>query len=644
MMKKITAMIDCAVLAGMLVCLSPVEQAEAQWQVPDSSVPIGRGAGTGFKSSSSFTATTGGDVTANSLMLGTGSAAAPILALGGNATTGFFEATDNVWGFSVLGAATLQLSQTGLLSGISGSAASPVFSVATGAGLYYRNPADSYMGLSVASKAVLELKVEDATTGQSSINWVELAASHTNQNPIFIPKGGDTNIGISFMMKGDGAFVVHGNSTNAAHARLYEIDTNGFQYVGLKAPDAITNAFELTLPDAYSTVANRPLVDSGANGVLAFGSSINVVTAVLAGSSSGTLTIQAPAAAGSNTLTFPAGTTNFSSTGGTSQVVKQTSSGGAFTVARLACADLSDAGTGCAGSSAIVIGTTVITSGTNTRVLYNNSGVVGEYTVSGSGNVAMTTSPTFTTPNLGTPSAATLTNATGLPISTGVSGLGSGVATFLATPSSANLASAVTGETGTGALVFGTSPTFTTGLSITSGGNAAFQMEAPNGSRILNQFTITSTATAFFGMENTTPGTSGTGTLANALFFEQLGSNAVQFGTNSTIRLTIFGSGGMSLGTSATDPGDTNFLAVGWLQSGVVAVASLPTCNSAAKGARLFVNDANATTFASTVAAGGSNNVPVVCNGTNWIIGAAGALGTPKLAANDNAGAGLIAA
>lgn len=41
---------------------------------------------------------------------------------------------------------------------------------------------------------------------------------------------------------------------------------------------------------------------------------------------------------------------------------------------------------------------------------------------------------------------------------------GTGVLTFLGTPSSANLASAVTGETGTGALVFGTSPTFVTGI------------------------------------------------------------------------------------------------------------------------------------------------------------------------------------
>ena len=67
---------------------------------------------------------------------------------------------------------------------------------------------------------------------------------------------------------------------------------------------------------------------------------------------------------------------------------------------------------------------------------------------------------------LGTPSSGTLTNATGLPISTGVSGLGSGVATFLATPSSANLASAVTDETGSGPLVFATSPTFTSQVTL----------------------------------------------------------------------------------------------------------------------------------------------------------------------------------
>ncbi len=88
------------------------------------------------------------------------------------------------------------------------------------------------------------------------------------------------------------------------------------------------------------------------------------------------------------------------------------------------------------------------------------AGVMSDET--GSGALVFATSPTLVTPALGTPSSGTLTSCTGLPISTGVSGLGSGVATFLATPSSANLISAVTDETGSGALVFATSPTLVT--------------------------------------------------------------------------------------------------------------------------------------------------------------------------------------
>lgn len=63
---------------------------------------------------------------------------------------------------------------------------------------------------------------------------------------------------------------------------------------------------------------------------------------------------------------------------------------------------------------------------------------------------------------LGTPASGTGTNLTGIPIATGISGLGTGIATFLATPSSANLAAAMTNETGSGALVFATSPTLVT--------------------------------------------------------------------------------------------------------------------------------------------------------------------------------------
>jgi hypothetical protein len=83
--------------------------------------------------------------------------------------------------------------------------------------------------------------------------------------------------------------------------------------------------------------------------------------------------------------------------------------------------------------------------------------------VNGSGAISLTTSPTFVTPLLGTPTSGVLTNCTGLPVATGVSGLGAGVADWLATPTSANLATAVaTTSTGSGSLVFHTSPTLVT--------------------------------------------------------------------------------------------------------------------------------------------------------------------------------------
>lgn len=169
-------------------------------------------------------------------------------------------------------------------------------------------------------------------------------------------------------------------------------------------------------------------------------------TLSFAGSTSGTILLQPQVAAGSWNWNWPV------TAGSAGQCL--VSQGGGSTAMTW--------GTCSGGGSSITIGTSAISGGTNTRVLYNNSGVVGEYTISGSGNVAMTTSPAFTTPNLGTPSAATLTNATGLPVSSGVSGLGTGVATFLGAPSSANLATAVTDETGSGALVFATSPTLVT--------------------------------------------------------------------------------------------------------------------------------------------------------------------------------------
>lgn len=108
----------------------------------------------------------------------------------------------------------------------------------------------------------------------------------------------------------------------------------------------------------------------------------------------------------------------------------------------------------------------ITTSGTITAsgTLAVANGGTGVTSSTGSGSVVLNTSPTLVTPALGTPASGTLTNCTGLPISTGVSGLGTNVATFLATPSSANLAAALTDETGSGSAVFATSPTLVTPL------------------------------------------------------------------------------------------------------------------------------------------------------------------------------------
>lgn len=117
----------------------------------------------------------------------------------------------------------------------------------------------------------------------------------------------------------------------------------------------------------------------------------------------------------------------------------------------------------------------------------------------GTGKLVFDNTPTLIAPLLGTPTSGTLTNCT-IPVG-GVSGLGSGVATFLATPSSTNLAAAVTGETGSGALVFATSPTLVapvigsaTGtdlalsgtLSLNPMGIAIFGNPATSGARIEN--------------------------------------------------------------------------------------------------------------------------------------------------------------
>jgi hypothetical protein len=132
-------------------------------------------------------------------------------------------------------------------------------------------------------------------------------------------------------------------------------------------------------------------------------------------------------------------------------------------------------GTGLTGGTITTTGTVSVATNGITNTLFRQSAglsVVGR-SANTTGDVADVTAATDhqvlrrsgTTVAFGAVNLAQSAAITGtLPVTnggTGITSFGSGVATWLGTPSSANLAAAVTDETGSGSLVFSASPTFT---------------------------------------------------------------------------------------------------------------------------------------------------------------------------------------
>jgi hypothetical protein len=184
-----------------------------------------------------------------------------------------------------------------------------------------------------------------------------------------------------------------------------------------------------------------------------------------------------------------------------------------------------------------------------------------------------------------------VTNTTITPAVGSITGLGTGVATWLATPSSANLASAVTDETGSGSLVFAINPTLVTPILGTpqSGNFSTGSFTWPT----FNQNTTGNAATATLAT---------TATTATNLAGGAAGSLPYQSATSTTAMLAV-GSNGQVLTLSAGVPS--------WATPTTGTVTSVTFTGG-------LITVANSTTTPSLTIAGTSGGIVYFSSASTW--------------------------
>ena len=180
-------------------------------------------------------------------------------------------------------------------------------------------------------------------------------------------------------------------------------------------------------------------------------------------------------------------------------------------------------------------------------VLINAGGTAQEaVTCTGTGNVVRATSPTLTTPLLGTPTSGTLTNCTGLPISAGVSGLGTGIATALAVNSGSAGAPVLfngalgTPTSGVATNLTGTASGLTAG-NVTTNANLTGHITSTGNAAVLGSFTAAQLNTAISDADIITTAASvtvaqgGTGRATSTTAYGLLAAGTTATGAHQTL-------------------------------------------------------------------------------------------------------------